>query len=529
MFGTDKNINQMQKNKQTQNTKNTKNKEKLINAIKLSFPLILFQTAEHSRVESIAQKAALETEEVFIKVPFKASPSEDVIKILIKEELKKIKENPKTSKLADNPKGYVLFDKYFFDREKGYPQKSIAGLKSVMDFLEANGITYIISGKENLNEEFVYRIDLDPLTEEEMEELYQFTVDSFKEAGYYIILTKKEKEELFNYARGLTYMQIKNLFTMALFLRKEGKDYIEELKKEKKALLQEYGLDVLDTIPIENVGGLENLKRFMEIRRVGWERNLPLKGILLRGVPGTGKSYAAKAIAGILNTPLVQLSFQNFYNKYVGESENKLRKALKILEEIAPVTVLIDEIEKVFSKSGGSESSGVTDRMLGTFLTWLEERKGKVFIVATANREMPPELTRIGRWDRQFFVDLPNKKERQEIFKVHLKLNNIPVDVITDWNRLLEKTKGFTGGEIKQAVIDAKHLAAFEDKEVTQEILEKTISDIRPLFETNKEEVEKIRRLRDKGFYPANKGETIEDEEQSALVDKNGLNGRKIS
>jgi len=504
------------------------NKEKLTNAIKLSFPFIQFQTMEHSRIENVSQKSAMETGKLFINMPYKASPNKEAIEYVIKETIKQAQNSSdrQIKSIANNLKGFVIHDKYFFDREKGYPVKSVAAIKGILNYLEANGINYIVSGKDKVNEEFVYNIDLDPLSEEEMEELYQFVTESFKDAGYDIKLDKKEKETLFNYARGLTYMQIKNLFTMALYLKKEGKDYIEELKKEKKNLLQEYGLDVLDTIPLEQVGGLENLKEFMVIRKVGWDKGLPLKGILLRGVPGTGKTHAAKAIAGILNTPLVQMSFQNFYNKYVGESETKLRKALNIIEEIAPVTVLIDEIEKVFSNSGSSESSGVTNRMLGTFLTWLEERKGKIFVVATANREMPPELTRIGRWDRQFFVDLPNEIERKEIFKVHLKINNIPESVIKDWNRLIEKTTGFTGGEIKQAVIDAKHLAAYRNTDITQEIIEEAIKDIRPLFETNREQIEEIRKLKDKGFYPANKGASIDNEYSSNLNDEN--KSRKI-
>ena len=207
-----------------------------------------------------------------------------------------------------------------------------------------------------------------------------------------------------------------------------------------------------------------------------------------------------------------------FYNRYLGETERQFSRALQTIDQIAPVVVLIDEIEKFFGQSEGEHE--VSKRLLGTFLYWLQERKEKIFIVATANRvsALPPELMRSGRWDRAFFIDLPTEAERRRIFEIHLKKVGIHPES-TDFDALVGASFGHTGAEIEQAVIDAQYLANAEDKPIDSAILLDAVSRITPTSETRKMDIDVIRNLKNQGFYPAN---VFEEESK-------GHAGRRIS
>ena len=211
----------------------------------------------------------------------------------------------------------------------------------------------------------------------------------------------------------------------------------------------------------------------------------------------------AKAAAGVFGTTLVRLDMGRFYSKYLGETEAKFTRALQTVEQIAPVVVLIDEIEKFFGSSEGEHE--VSKRLLGTFLYWLQERKGKIFIVASANRvsQLPPELMRAGRWDRCFFIDLPSIEERSSIFQIHInKAKANPAEF--NLPALIEGSDGYTGAEIEQAVVDALYIANAKDTALSQEILLAALGDITPTSVTRKADIDSIRRLGDQGFYPAN-------------------------
>ena len=243
-----------------------------------------------------------------------------------------------------------------------------------------------------------------------------------------------------------------------------------------------------------------------------------MKGVLLAGVPGGGKSLIAKAAAGVLGTTLVRLDMNRFYSKYLGETERQFNRALQTIEQISPVVVLIDEMEKFFGNAEGEHE--VSKRLLGSFLYWLQERKKKIFIVATANRihSLPPELMRAGRWDRAFFIDLPTEDERQKIFEIHLAKQKADVAAF-DLPLLLRTTEGYTGAEIEQAVIDAMYLANAEEKALDNDALVEAVKRITPTSETRREDINEIRRLRDQGFYPAN---NFESESQTS-------SGRKLA
>lgn len=465
----------------------TQQMDKLEIPIKLSFPVINVSTFELGRAESVFSDIAKKVGKHFFVMPFKKLPDPGTMKTVVEE----------ANKSSAN--GVVVFDTFFFDRQRANPE-TLPALKSSLTYLENQGVNYIIAGKDVFNEEFVYHIDLPAMSNQEIVRLIETCENNVKDGG---VFDTNERAVIANHALGLSHTQMKNVFTYSAYLKFKGEEYLSEIRKEKAHILRDVGLDVLEAIDIGNVGGLENLKEFLHIRKAGWDKDLPVKGVLLAGVPGGGKSLTAKAAAGVFGTTLVRLDMGRFYSKYLGETERQFNRALQTIEQIAPVVVLIDEMEKFFGNADGEHE--VSKRLLGSFLYWLQERKKKIFIVATANRvqSLPPELMRAGRWDRAFFIDLPSVAERQRIFEIHLGKHNADISLY-DMPTLLRTTEGYTGAEIEQAVIDAMYLANAQGKGLDNEALVHAITSITPTSETRREDINQIRSLRDQGFYPAN-------------------------
>jgi len=256
----------------------------------------------------------------------------------------------------------------------------------------------------------------------------------------------------------------------------------------------------LDTASFAQVGGLKKLKRWLELRRsvfVGAPQPglEPPKGVMLLGVQGSGKSLAAKAVAGAWGLPLLRFDFATLYNKFSGETERNLREALASAEAMAPCVLWIDEIEKgLTNDSSGGTDGGVSRRLLGSLLTWLSERKERVFIVATANdiEQLPPELIRKGRLDEIFFVDLPDAETRAEIFAIHLARRELPVAKF-DLSALAEATDKFSGAEIEQAIVSALYEAHAQQKPLDQAQLLEEIRRTRPLATVMAERISALR------------------------------------
>lgn len=482
-------------------------------AIKLSFPVISINTFELARAEQLFKEVSNSVGKGFAKMKFKALPDPSTLKSIVDEHSKK-----------GHDKGVVIFDPYFFDRVKLNPEVMPA-LKSTLDYMEQEGINYVVAGKESMSDEFAYHVDLPSMNDGEIKDLLMTCEGFVDESG---VFSDDERMVIVNNAKGLSHTQMKNVFTYSAFLRYKGEEHLEEIRREKAHILREVGLDVMESMSLEDVGGLDNLKDFLNVRQIGWNNPaLPVKGVLLAGVPGGGKTLVAKATAGIFGSTLVRLDMGRFYSKYLGETERQFNRALKTIEEISPVVVLIDEIEKFFSFGEGEHE--VSKRLLGNFLYWLQERKDKVFIVATANRihSLPPELMRAGRWDRAFFIDLPTEVERTKIFEIHLNKHQTKVDEFT-LMRLVKATTGYTGAEIEQAVTDSLYLLASRNDGETDsvsnderlEALLEAIKDITPTSETRKEDIDRIRSLKEQGFYLAN-----------AAADKSGAAGpeRKVT
>jgi len=258
------------------------------------------------------------------------------------------------------------------------------------------------------------------------------------------------------------------------------------------------------------LGGFARLKQWLTRARVGFspeaaELNLsPPKGILLAGVQGCGKSLAAKCIAREWRLPLLKLDAGRLYDKYVGESEKNLRRAIEVAESMAPSLLWIDEIEKAFGPVGdGGGDGGVSKRIFATLLSWLQEKRAEVFVVATANDVfcLPPELLRKGRFDELFFVDLPDLQEREAIFRIHL-LQRKQEPERFDLMALVEASAGMSGAEIEQGVIGALYRALHARQELDTPILLEEIRETVPLSVTRREDMERLRSLARERFVP---------------------------
>jgi SpoVK/Ycf46/Vps4 family AAA+-type ATPase len=268
----------------------------------------------------------------------------------------------------------------------------------------------------------------------------------------------------------------------------------------------------LDCASFAEVGGQKNLKRWLERRRAvfvaepGTTGLDAPKGILLLGVQGSGKSLAAKAVAGVWGVPLLRLDFAALYDKYFGETERNLRDALAAAESMSPCVLWIDEIEKgLASDDTGGSDGGLSKRVLGTLLTWMAERKKRVFLVATANdiSRLPPELVRKGRFDEIFFVDLPDADTRQEIFRIHLTRRKAVLEAF-DLNALAAESDGFSGAEIEQAVVSALYEAHASGGKLTTGLVTEELRRTRPLSVTMAERIEQLREWAAERTVPAN-------------------------
>ncbi len=264
---------------------------------------------------------------------------------------------------------------------------------------------------------------------------------------------------------GVTESDARRLIRQAI--RNDGAithDDVREVTRAKYELLSPEGAVAFeyDTADYADLAGLDNLKAWLDVRRPAFLGQTNLKdrprGVLLLGVQGGGKSLAAKAAAGRFGVPLLRLDFGALYDKFYGETERNLRRALQTAEVMTPCVLWLDEIEK--GLAGGGEGDGLGSRVLGTLLTWMAERKAAVFIVATANdiARLPPELVRKGRLDEIFFVDLPDGTVRREIFAIHLRLRDLDPAGF-DLDQLAELTDGFSGAGIEQAVVSALYAA----------------------------------------------------------------------
>ncbi|WP_230633001.1 AAA family ATPase [Paenibacillus athensensis] len=326
-----------------------------------------------------------------------------------------------------------------------------------------------------------------------------------------IDLTPEQEERLVKAALGLTLQEAENAFARAMV--EDGRldlHDVEIILEEKRQIIKKSQiLEFVKTeLRIEDVGGLGNMKRWLLKRNKSWldsaaRYNLPApKGVLITGVPGCGKSLIAKAVSAMWQLPLLRLDMGKIFSGIVGSSEENMRKAIKTVEAISPAILWIDEIEKGFSNVSGFGDSGTSGRIFGTFLTWMQEKTKPVFVIATANhiQSLPAEMLRKGRFDEIFFVDLPTRKERRDIFRLHISKRLRDPQVIGQFeasranlDQLADLTEGFVGAEIEQTVVAALFEAFSEDRSITLEDFIKAIRTTVPLSVTQAEQIQHIR------------------------------------
>lgn len=321
---------------------------------------------------------------------------------------------------------------------------------------------------------------------------------SQKNRGVRVRSDTKTMQQVVKNLRGLSHADARILARSIIC--DDGAITQEDLPELNKAKFQLLDLDDVltyeaDVARFADVGGLVNLKRWLAERQAAFMANnmqdMP-KGVLLLGAQGSGKSLAAKAVAGLWGLPLLRLDFATLYNKFFGETERNLREALALAERMSPCVLWMDELEKGLAT--GELDGGVSQRILGTLLTWMAERKTPVFVVATANviKRLPPELMRKGRFDEIFFVDLPEPKVREEIFRIHLERREQALQYF-NLPELAMLTEGYSGAEIEQAVVSALYAAQARQVDVGQQLPVEMLQRTVPLAVLMAEELTALR------------------------------------
>ncbi len=365
-------------------------------------------------------------------------------------------------------------------------------------------------------EEVAARLTLPGPTDDEFRELLARIVRDISARRHVeVALTRSETEALVKHLSGLTLMEAEKILTKAIV--EDGaltSADIRHVISAKRAVVEREGL--LEYYPVETtmagVADLRTLKTWLAKRKAVVEEPARAeefglafpRGVLLLGVPGCGKSLSAKAVASEWGLPLLKLDPSNLYNKYIGESESNFKRAMVTAERMAPVVLWVDELEKAFA-SGGSEDGGVSQRILGSFLGWMQDRRGDVFVVATANdiQRLPPELLRKGRFDEIFFVDLPDQDTREEVFRIHLGARGHTPSAF-DLVALAAATVGFSGSEIEEVVVSALYTAFASGVGIDDAALLAEVRGTRPLSVTMAERVTALRAWADGRAVRAN-------------------------
>ncbi|PID56000.1 ATPase [candidate division KSB3 bacterium] len=343
---------------------------------------------------------------------------------------------------------------------------------------------------------------LDTPDEDEILQILESTLLPYK-SDILFEWTEKEFQEATSVLTGLMKIQIESILYTMIVSKEIRKDDIGKLVEEKDKIFSDIsGIERVRIPSTLEVGGLENLRNWLALKRPLLTADLrerqmrSPRGVLLVGVPGCGKSLSAKTIASQWKMPLYRLDLANIQGQYVGQSESRLKAALEAADNVSPCVLWIDEIEKGFGGLG-SDSTGVTTRLLGHFLFWLQESVRRVFVVATANNvgHLPPELLRRGRFDELFFVDLPSIKEREQIIRIYwnryLLKGEIDDRLVTELAKLSE---GFAGSDLESAIKEVGEEAFRNgDDSITEKHFIDSFKNIVPLSKTSPEQIEQIR------------------------------------
>ncbi len=422
---------------------------------------------------------------------------------------------------ADEPAVYVFFDLHAFLGEDHRPPDATVDrrLRDIAAAFQSGPtartlivVAPVLRIPEDLAKD-VTIVDFPLPASGEIREVLDAIIEANAHSGRIRIdIDDPGKERLVNAALGLTLQEAENAFARAIV--EDGtltEDDVRVVTEEKRQTIRKSGTleYVRGDLDLDDVGGLQNLKRWLLKRTNSWmgeaaEYGLPApKGVLITGVPGCGKSLTAKAIAAAWQLPLLRLDIGRVFSGLVGSSEQNMRGALRAAEATAPSVLWIDEIEKGFSGIGGANDSGTSSRVFGSFLSWMQEKQASVFVIATANNidALPPEFLRKGRFDEIFFVDLPTRSERIDIWRLHLDKRLASPKVTRDFelddallDRLADVSEGYSGAEIEQSVVAAMFDSFSERRDLTVEDLVRGVTTMVPLSITQAGQIDAIRR-----------------------------------
>jgi len=470
-------------------------------------PIIIIESQDEVRILQLLQSVALRRASDSYMPLFRWSVTDGLQRLDIALEPQALNSDPsdvlKHIRAVTKPGIYVLLDFHPFLEDPVH----VRLLKDIcMRYTEIERQIVLMSHKVTIPSElegYSARFDIALPTEQERTGIVKKAVDAYcaDHPSSKVQVDPKAHELLIKNLAGLSYADTERLARNAIYV--DGaitKSDLPGVMQAKYELLNRGGALQFeyDTATFVDVGGLSKLKAWLAKRRPAFRGDEsashldPPKGILLLGIQGCGKSLAAKATAAVFGVPLLRLDFAAIYDKYHGETERKLRESLKTADVMAPCVLWIDEIEKGLAGRGGE--TGTTQRVLGTFLTWMSEKKGHVFVVATANdiSTLPAELVRKGRFDEIFFVDLPTPDIRASILAIHLSRRGQALGNF-DIPALAAEMDGFSGSEIEQAVVSALYTAHANKKALSTAFIRAEIEQTRPLSVVLSEKISTMR------------------------------------
>lgn len=470
-------------------------------------PIIVIETREEARVLEMLQSIAIAAVGQDYMPLFRWTVTDGLQRLDIALEPQTVNSDPtdvlRHIRAVQKPGIYVLLDFHPFLNDPIH----VRLIKDIcIRYREVARQIVLVSHTVKLPDEldaFSARFEIALPTEDERRNIIQAVASEWarEHPGSKVQADARAYEMLVSNLAGLTYRDTESLARNAIY--QDGaisKSDLPGVMQAKYELLNKGGAlqYEYETARFSDVGGLTRLKKWLEQRTsvIRGDKDAPQldppRGILLIGIQGCGKSLAAKATAGIFGVPLLRLDFGTVYDKYHGETERKLRDSLNTADVMAPCVLWIDEVEKGLAGRGGE--TGTTQRVLGTFLTWLAEKKSKVFVVATANdiTALPPELVRKGRFDEIFFVDLPGRAIRDAIIRIHLaQREQDPRDFAIA--ALVAATEGYSGAEIEQSIVAALYAAHAQKEHLESRHILQEITETRPLSVVMREQVDALR------------------------------------
>ena len=513
-------------------------KKQLTEFIKARFPYVYIETHEEERVTKIIKDIAID--QTCIKIPREVFTWSQATGLKNGDTCIQNSKNPlqlfEIIKKFDKNAIFILYDfhVYFGTKGRNADHEIIRALRDLINYIKLSkyrkNVIFIspeIIIPDTMQKDIVIcDFPLPKLSEIKSKLNKMLSVNAKIDTNE---LNEEDKDKLSKAALGLTMQEAENAFALAMV--NDGKLTIKDIDvilEEKMQVIRKTGMleYIQSDFNMNDIGGLDNLKKWLLKRNNSWSERakkycIPApKGVLVTGIPGCGKSLTAKAMSKIWQLPLLRLDLGKIFSGIVGSSEENMRKAIRTVEAVAPAILWVDEIEKGLNNATSANDGGVSSRIFGTFLTWMQEKEAPVFVIATANNisRLPAELLRKGRFDEIFFVDLPTLKEREEIFSVHMKRRLKDPEVCKDINpndkeliqKLAAQTEGFIGSEIEQVVISALCDAFFEQRELKLSDFEKAIKNTVPLSQTQKEQILALREWANIRAVSASSKESVE-------------------